>query len=292
MQHYYKTAKSPTDRRVELNLVYSIIIKNRTFEAVSSQTGYKNMIEEQKPKGDGILLLILKMFLQIQDEFRSKKKTIGIVAGGLILLFFIISLTTGQKNDVSNATSVAVGSARTNVVAEADREADIKQKAKNYLEDANTELSKPFNILAYRGSVGAVREEVNEFARLADIIISAQLVGDANDKKLSTSLVKKLKSVQVVEFPKIRKEYGKEAAKELWEENMEVIVGGQGNKTITLIASMFVDNKNIAVMQKKFEQHLKAYRFSRIQYKWYHGEDRYTYYSIESPKDNELIVLQ
>lgn len=118
--------------------------------------------------------------------------------------------------------------------------------------------------------------------------------GSANKEinSLAEELRKKAMKLQVSEFPKIRKAYAKFVGQKVWEENIDITIGGERNTTITLISGMFANRKNIVQTQTQISETLQSYRFKRVQYKWYKGDDDYTYYDITPPSDSELVIIK
>jgi hypothetical protein len=71
----------------------------------------------------------------------------------------------------------------------------------------------------------------------------------------------------------------------LWEKNIKV--RGSGS-SITFIGGIFANNGNIKAFQTDIQETLQNFRFKRVNYKWYEQADEYTYYTVTSPKDNEI----
>ena len=97
--------------------------------------------------------------------------------------------------------------------------------------------------------------------------------------------------IQVSEFPKLRKAYGKIVAKKLWVENIEVEVFGNNSKTIQFTGGIFANNKNKQETQETLSEMLNFLRFKKANYKWYEYDDEYTYYDLDSKNDNEIVEL-
>ena len=122
-------------------------------------------------------------------------------------------------------------------------------------------------------------------------ISASRTKADSLAKELSNQLRRKVVAVQKKEFPKLRKEYGKVAGDLLWESDIEVAVGGAGNRYITFTGGVFAANKNKADFQGELSNVLKQYRFKQANYKWYEYDDEYTYYSMSPPSDDELVTF-
>ncbi len=113
-----------------------------------------------------------------------------------------------------------------------------------------------------------------------------------NNKEIQTlvaQLETTVKNKQIDLFPNLRKNYGKIVGNSLWENNIDVTTYGTGNSTIEFTGYIFASNKNISDSYKEMVDMLKLLRFDRANFKFTdYGE--YTYYTIESLKDGELLI--
>ncbi|GAA5089551.1 hypothetical protein GCM10023210_14530 [Chryseobacterium ginsengisoli] len=109
------------------------------------------------------------------------------------------------------------------------------------------------------------------------------------EKDLAKQLENKVSDSQVQNFPKLRAIYYKLMESKLWEHDISVTVGGKRNTILNLTAGYFAANKNIKDTQETLNEMLTSLRFKQINYRWYKGEDEYTYYKIDSPKDSEVV---
>jgi hypothetical protein len=166
-------------------------------------------------------------------------------------------------------------------------EALLKKKDQLKAEIKSIDEGVKFDI--YRGSIEDLQLEIVLFGTWANIIKE----GEESDDKEVKSLAKKLKSkvarIQAKEFPKLRKEYASIVANKMWENNITVKSSGTGNNKINFTGGVFASNKNIKDFQTQLYEVLRMFRFVQSRYKWYKGQDDYTYYSIEPPKDRELV---
>jgi len=130
-----------------------------------------------------------------------------------------------------------------------------------------------------------VISKANMFSDISTSINDAISIHDDSLTAVATRLKKKLISVQIRDFPHMRKSYIKLANNILWEENIEIT--GKG-KTITFTGGVFANNKNIKVFYDNLRWVLEKLRFQRANFKWYKNASEYTYYTITLQKDGDV----
>lgn len=111
---------------------------------------------------------------------------------------------------------------------------------------------------------------------------------DPDKKKAAQRLRPVVASVMSKNYPKLRKQWVALAKEKMWENDIEVSVGGTGNSTLTFVGGAFAANKNIKASQEAISDGLTALRFKRVNYKWYSGADEYDYYSMKTKGDSEF----
>lgn len=168
-------------------------------------------------------------------------------------------------------------------------EADIE----NLRNQVNREIEslKNFDGSKYRGDVSSIQIEIALFGTWALIINKAEKSNDSETLKNVKVLKSKVSNLQKTEFPKLRKSYAEYAKKQLWENNIDVIVKGNNYTTIEFTGSLFANNKNIKDTQKSLMDILDQLRFKRVNYKWYKYDDEYTYYTLTNREDGEVVKL-
>ncbi len=125
--------------------------------------------------------------------------------------------------------------------------------------------------------------------------IYAQLVRDGNlssDKEtlmLTRQLKNKCIASQLKNFPKIRRAYYKLTKDQLWELDIDVTISGKSNSILIFTGGYFAANANIKQTQEALHGMLASLRFKQTQYRWYKGQEEYTYYIIKSNSDSMLI---
>jgi hypothetical protein len=148
----------------------------------------------------------------------------------------------------------------------------------------------------YRADVPSLQLEVGLFSAWNKIIRQAEalaLVYDDNEANtLARTLKTKVGALQKAEFPKIRKRYGDILNKKLWEDDIEVKAKGSGYTTLEFVGGAFAANKNKQEMQNAVREVVTFFRFDRVNYKWYQGDDEYTYYTLSTSPDETLVNLQ
>lgn len=106
---------------------------------------------------------------------------------------------------------------------------------------------------------------------------------------LTAELEKKVIQSQQKNFPKIRKAYGEFLKNKLWEEDIYVELAGPGYSVVKFTGGYFAANKNIKETQETLNEMLQLLRFRQTQYRWHKGQDEFTYYTIDSNRDSEIV---
>jgi pyruvate/oxaloacetate carboxyltransferase len=115
---------------------------------------------------------------------------------------------------------------------------------------------------------------------------------DVEIKQLATRLRKNAADVQAKEFPVLRKKYVEIFSKQMWEHDVEISVNGAGNKYINITGGIFAANKNKQDFQNQIHNTLNMYRFNQSRYRWYKGEDEYTYWTVFEGKDSDIMEIK
>lgn len=133
--------------------------------------------------------------------------------------------------------------------------------------------------------------EIRMAAAVATFAAYADLVREVEgaDSVDASGLRAKLIATQRRSFPRFRDAYGPIIRAKVWENDMDVRTAGSGYRTIQYTAGLFAANRNIAEFQRGVESTLKTLRFKRAEYRWYRDAREFTYYSMESPADDELV---
>ena len=207
-------------------------------------------------------------------------KTKTHLISGIISLFFIF-LAFGSGEDQKSTSETASSAIDTM----------SNEKLKEILNRELKSFDKPFNGSNYRSDLASVQIEMAVLGAWGNFIRK----GLASDDKEVLDLAKKLKlkvsSLQKTEFPQMRKACTKLLAEKMWENDMYISSEGAPYTTLNLTAGVFAANKNIKQIQTTLYEALVQYRFKQTRYRWYKDQDEFTYYTIESPNDDEIVNL-
>lgn len=153
------------------------------------------------------------------------------------------------------------------------------------------ESLKTFDGSQYRDEISSIQIEIALFVTWANMIEKAAAHSDKQINKLGKTLETKIIALQKAEFPRLRKAYGEILKDKLWTENIEVATKGNGHTTLEFVGALFASNKNKQDTQQMLSEMLHLLRFKRTNYKWYKYDEEYTYYSMTTKRDGELVKL-
>lgn len=111
-------------------------------------------------------------------------------------------------------------------------------------------------------------------------------------KEQRAILRQKIIEAQVETFPKFREAYGPILDKNLWEFDIDARSFGKNHKTIEFVGGIFAANSNIKEFHILWRETFQNLRFKQIRYKWFDDASEYTYFDINPPADNELIIWE
>ena len=167
----------------------------------------------------------------------------------------------------------------------------IAEEKKERIKVEIKSINKGIDFSMYRGSVDDIKFEIILFETWGSIITEGLNSEDYEMRKLAKQLKNKVKKLQINEFPRLRKNYGKVLNKVLWENDIGVYSNGYGKRIINFTGGIFVTNSNKQEFQNELQQMLTMLRFTQSRYRWYKGENTYTYYKIYTGKDSDLVSL-
>lgn len=90
-------------------------------------------------------------------------------------------------------------------------------------------------------------------------------------------------------FPALRDAYGPAMRSQLWEADGSARTLGAGYRTVEFVSAAFARNANIKQIHTEMFENLLMLRFTRAQYKWFDQASEFSYYTLEPPKDTDLV---
>lgn len=216
-----------------------------------------------------------------------KKKRILIPAG--ILLFGMIGsqMDEGEKNINPSSTHTLIRQEESSEASSYDlAEIDLKTKVSNNIKsiDKGDDFTKPPLTSATHFQIS-----VALYRAYAITINEGKASSDKEVLQLTAELKRKAIASQQKNFPKFRKAYYQFLKEKLWENDVYVDLSGAGNTVIKFTGGFFAKNKNIKETQEMLHEMLRMLRFKQTQYRWYKGQDEYTYFTINSNADSEIV---
>jgi|GEM_PF-1119626 len=251
---------------------------DKIFNAIANLTAMSP--EEIQRLNDSKIIAKTQKKKDERPFYKNKRFVIPIAFFGLM---FFIGLFSDDKSTNSKPSK---NSAETEKISASNAEMDLKTKIENNIKsiDGGDDLTKnKFK------SATDFQISVALYKAYASVINEGKQSTDKEILKLTDQLTKKVITSQQKNFPKLRKAYYEFVKEKLWENDVDVNLSGSGNTTLKFTGHYFAANKNIKDTQEALHEMLTYLRFKQTQYRWYKGEDEYTYYTIESPKDNEIV---
>lgn len=93
-------------------------------------------------------------------------------------------------------------------------------------------------------------------------------------------------------LPALRDAYGPAMRQQLWEADGSARTIGAGYRTVEFVSAAFARNANIKQIHLEIVENLMMLRFTRAQYKWIRQASEFSYYSLEVPRDSDLVVWE
>ncbi|MGX1025280.1 hypothetical protein [Psychroflexus sp. MBR-150] len=181
--------------------------------------------------------------------------------------------------------------AKAKELEEKKKKEENELKQKEQLEREIKSINEGVNI-ADGKTIDELQMDLVIFASWANIIKDADNSDNEEIKKLSKTLKSKVEQVQIKYFPILRGKYAKLIDDKLWENDIDAYANGSGKRYINFTGGIFAANKNKKDFQQQVHEVLKMFRFKQSRYRWYDGEDEYTYYTIYEGKDSELVSFE
>jgi len=141
-------------------------------------------------------------------------------------------------------------------------------------------------------SMEHIKLSLELFNAAAILIQRAQLEELTPEERGSVAELRRQLSLrQRQALPVIRDKVGPIFSQGLWMADSKARTFGERFTTVEFVSPSFVTNANIAKAHLAIHAALVRMRFKRAQYKWYSGQDEYSYYDIDSPTDGSVAVI-
>ncbi|MDD9709715.1 hypothetical protein PVW53_14020 [Seohaeicola sp. SP36] len=179
--------------------------------------------------------------------------------------------------------------------AEAKRQAGQVVKVSAYIEQLDREIASIPGVKAskYTGDIAGINTGlvlIGAWALLFEEGENLSLTEEARQKR--EQFRKLLVNKQVELLPALRDAYGPIMRRELWEVDGSARTIGAGYRTVEFVSTAFVRNAGIQQIHSEIRENLMMLRFTRAQYKWFKEVSEYSYYTLEVPKDSEIVRWQ
>ena len=204
--------------------------------------------------------------------------------GGSILLLLLIGIVLECSGNSSKPDT------NTNNIVDVKDDNNINDPEKvnlNAIEREIKAIEKGIDFNTYRGSINQLQAELVLFG------VWSKLINEAgsyeNNIKKANELKRLVENIQQKQFPILRKEYAKESDKIMWEHDIKV-TSSSNHSILNVTGGVFAANKNKKEYQERIQKQVKEFRFKQVRYRWYEGEDEYTYYTVYEGKDSDLFT--
>lgn len=254
---------------------------------------------KQKPYISGLILSLIFVLSNCTNNYEEGIKSFDEKNYDKALTSFKEVNETDKNFDFAQIKIREIDSIKTQIRIEKEKQDSIEkvERRKKEAEELKAKVIreiegiKKFNGSIYRDDISSLQIEIATFATWAKIIGEADYSLDKEINDLGTTLKSKVIALQKIEFPKMRKNYGEILKKKLWSQDISVSTKNTGHTTLEFIGGIFASNQNKQDFQETLNDILRQLRFKRVNYKWYKYDDEYTYYSMKTEKDGELVEL-
>ncbi len=176
--------------------------------------------------------------------------------------------------------------------AEAERQAELEAKLNEYIEQLEREIASIPSIQAskYTEDVSSINVGlllIGAWASLYEEGDKLDLNEEAKQKRQQFRQLLVNKQSQML--PAMRDAYGPAMRQQLWEADGSARTIGAGFRTVEFVSTAFARNANIKQIHTDIRENLMLLRFTRAQYKWFKQASEFSYYTLEVPKDSEIV---
>lgn len=257
----------------------------------------------------GAIILLLSTFALIKPiskfylDSRVFSLTLAIFISLPILIvsFSLMSLDTNfaQHNELapdSNVQQVAGKGNSGNKItpsAQKDISSQSYSETDNYVQMLEREIAaiQKVTISKYTKNVKSINAGLLLIGAWGLLYDQGEDLALPNELEKKRQMFRRLVSQKQQEmFPKMRDAYGPAMRQQLWEADSSARTFGTSFKTVEFVSASFSRNLNIKQIHSEIVDNLRMLRFKRAQYKWYKHASEYTYYTIDAPKDADLVL--
>lgn len=292
-----KWSKNPTRLKVfGIWIGSTIALWILMFIAIPTPTSQHKLANSQKYFDEGAYYSAKAELEDIQrnDSLYSKAQKIIKASDSLILIKKKAKEIADFKKQKEQRVEDSIKQEKQRIAKEKAEIAERESKRDEQIEQLNREIAsikKGVDFSTYRGTVDALQMELVLFGTWANLIEESEKYEDKEIQKLTKDLKNRVIRLQRSEFPKMRANYAKIFGEKLWRENIKVRANGTGKRYINFTGGLFASNANKEDFQKTISEGLRLYRFKQSRYRWYEGDDEYTYWEMETKSDSELVTF-
>lgn len=176
--------------------------------------------------------------------------------------------------------------------AEAQRQAEQEEKITKYIEQLDREIASIPGVQAskYTEDISSINIGlllIGTWALLYEEGDKLELNNEAQRKRQQFRQLLANKQIQML--PAMRDAYGPAMRRQLWEADGSARTIGAGYRTVEFVSTAFARNANIKQIHAEIRENLMMLRFTRAQYKWIKHAAEYSYYTLDVPKDTDIV---
>lgn len=199
-----------------------------------------------------------------------------------------------EERNAREAVARAATEAR-EAEAAAQRAAEDAARVAGYIEQLDRELASLPQVRAasYTASVDRINTAIILigawtliYEQGADLPLSA--ADQQKRQRFRDLLVRK----QAEMLPALRDAYGPAMRQQLWVADGSARTFGPGYRTVEFVNVAFARNANIQDIHHEMRENLMMLRFTRAQYKWFREASEYSFYTLEPPRDTDLVMWE
>ncbi|PTW84006.1 hypothetical protein DBL07_25890 [Achromobacter mucicolens] len=238
----------------------------------------------------------------LADKQDQKHKKIGLLIVAAVIVVFAATSKDQPRTETANAPTSAPALTAGAEPARQDAARSQGQPAvdENAVPNENSKYLSQLDreIASIPGIKTAKYADSLESIKAAVLIIGAWglMYEQGESMRLDTAAQRKrqqfrsmVSKKQSEMLPAIRNAYGPLMRKQLWEANGSARTIGPGYRTVEFVSAAFANNANIKKINEQMHDMLVMLRFTRAQYKWFAQAEDYTYYTLDVPKDSDVV---